>query len=99
MQNPKINNAKYENLFSLILKSKYPLFVLGNGVRLSNSKLRVKKIIDFFKIPFVTTWLASDLFRFDENLNIGRVGLAGQRGANIAIQNADLLIVVGLLII
>jgi len=87
--------SKFNKLLSLISTAKYPLFLLGNGVRLSDSVGEVKKLIDRFNIPFVTTWLAADLFPHNAKLNIGRVGLAGQRGANIAIQNSDLLIIIG----
>uniref|UniRef100_UPI004047759D thiamine pyrophosphate-binding protein n=1 Tax=Bacteroidota TaxID=976 RepID=UPI004047759D len=88
-------DSKFQKLLSLIQTAKYPLVLLGNGVRLSDSIQEVKKIISTLNIPFVTTWLASDLFPYNDRLNIGRVGLAGQRGANIAIQNSDLLIILG----
>jgi acetolactate synthase-1/2/3 large subunit len=88
-------DAKFNKLSSLISSAKFPLILLGNGVRISDSIQEIKKIIDKLQVPFVTTWLASDVFPYNTKLNIGRVGLAGQRGANIAIQNADLLIVLG----
>jgi acetolactate synthase-1/2/3 large subunit len=88
-------DSKFYKLLSLISSAKYPLILLGNGVRLSDSIQEIKKIIDTLNIPFVTTWLAADVFPYNNKLNIGRVGLAGQRGANIAIQNSDLLIILG----
>jgi acetolactate synthase-1/2/3 large subunit len=87
--------SRYDKLFSLIRSAKYPLILLGNGVRISDSVQEVKKLIEALNIPFVTTWLAADVFPYNAKLNIGRVGLAGQRGANIAIQNSDLLIILG----
>lgn len=87
--------SQFAKLFSLIKSAKYPLILLGNGVRMSDSVQEVKKLIDTLNIPFVTTWLAADVFPYNAKLNIGRVGLAGQRGANIAIQNSDLLIILG----
>ncbi len=88
-------DSKFDKLLSLIQSAKYPLILLGNGVRISGSIPEVEKIVDTLNIPFVTTWLAADVFPYDSKLNLGRVGLAGQRGANIAIQNADLLIILG----
>ena len=86
---------KFTKLFELIKVAKYPLILLGNGIRSSDSVEKIKKVIEILNIPFVTTWLAADIFSYDVELNIGRVGLAGQRGANIAIQNSDLLIALG----
>ena len=88
-------DIKINKLFKSISLAKFPLILLGNGVRISDSIQEIKSIIDILQIPFVSTWLASDLYSYNTKLNIGRVGLAGQRGANIAIQNADLLIVLG----
>jgi acetolactate synthase-1/2/3 large subunit len=88
-------DSKFDEFFSMIHSAKYPLALLGNGVRLSDSIQEVKKLIETLNIPFVTTWLAADIFPYNIKLNAGRVGLAGQRGANIAIQNSDLLIILG----
>jgi acetolactate synthase-1/2/3 large subunit len=46
-------------------------------------------------LPFVTTWTGADLFPTDDPLNLGIIGMSGQRGANKAIFNADLLICLG----
>ena len=44
----------------------------------------------------MTTWLGHDLVTFSENkLHIGHVGISGQREANLALGNADLLIAIG----
>ena len=88
-------DLKFENILEMINNSKFPLFLIGNGIRLSNSVENLKLILEKLNIPFVTTWLASDIFSYDHKQNIGRVGLAGQRGANIAIQNSDLLFILG----
>jgi acetolactate synthase-1/2/3 large subunit len=52
-------------------------------------------LINNYKLPFVTTWTGADLFPTDHSLNLGIIGMSGQRGANKAIFNADLLICLG----
>jgi len=43
----------------------------------------------------VTTWGAVDLLDSENPHNLGRPGIAGQRGANLAVQNSDLVLAVG----
>lgn len=69
-------------------KFKRPLIVVGNGAR--NCEIKIKE----FKIPFVRTWAAKDILQ-DEEMNFGMLGVYGDRVANFAVQNADLLIILG----
>jgi len=103
--NPEIEFKKNENPFSgplnpynlevLLNKSERPLFLVGQGCRLSGSEDILKEFILKSSVPFVTTWNMCDFMDFNEDLNIGRAGISGQRGANLAIQNCDLLICLG----
>jgi|688.fasta_scaffold114483_3 acetolactate synthase-1/2/3 large subunit len=78
-----------------IQESKKPIIVIGSGIRLSNSVEIVKKLVNLLHIPVVSTWNASDVFRFDHASYVGNFGILGQRPANLAVQNADLLIILG----
>jgi acetolactate synthase-1/2/3 large subunit len=84
-----------EEFRALLDKSKRPLLLVGQGCRLSNSEDILKKLIFKSYVPFVTTWNMCDFMDFSEELNIGRAGISGQRGANMAVQNCDLLICLG----
>ena len=94
-----IEKIKYKEkiLFNQFLKkSKKPLFILGYGLRsetILNKK--IKAIFKKYQIPFVTTWNAADLFSTTHKLNLGIIGMSGQRGANKAVFSADLLICLG----
>lgn len=85
-------SSDLQDLFS---NSKRPLVLVGQGCRLSNSEKKLEEFLENSQTPFVTTWNMSDFMEFDHALNIGRVGISGQRGANLAIQNCDLLICLG----
>jgi acetolactate synthase-1/2/3 large subunit len=79
----------------LLAAAKRPLIIAGYGVRLSHAEAELRTLVEKFQIPFLTTWNVSDLFSADEPLNTGRPGMFGQRGANLAMQNCDLLVAIG----
>jgi acetolactate synthase-1/2/3 large subunit len=79
----------------LIASSQRPLVLAGYGVIRANGQRAFSAFIEQTQLPFVTTWGAVDLLPTHHPLNLGRPGIAGQRGANLAVQNCDLLIVVG----
>tara|TARA_A100001015_G_scaffold309118_1_gene407969 strand:+ start:2338 stop:4089 length:1752 start_codon:yes stop_codon:yes gene_type:complete len=80
----------------LIQNSKRPLILIGNGVKLSKSKLLVDKLIKKYKIPYACSWATIDEFNSKDNLNAGTFGVAATRYGNFAIQNSDLLLCLGL---
>lgn len=79
----------------LIKSAKRPIVVAGYGVRLSNAETLLSKFVEKYRIPFVSTWNLADWSPADHYLNVGRPGLSGQRGANLALQNSDLIIAIG----
>ncbi len=77
-------------------QSKKPLLVLGYGLRLSNPDLKeLKNFIKKQKIPFVLTWNTADFYPTSHQLNLGIIGMSGQRGANKAMFDCDLMICLG----
>jgi acetolactate synthase-1/2/3 large subunit len=87
-----------EDISSLIADLKnaqLPLLYFGNGVREPNSLLVARAIIDQLKIPYLVSWSAIDLFPESDALNVGRVGIYGDRHANILLQKSDLVLAIG----
>lgn len=78
-----------------LLAARKPLLVLGYGVRLAGCGARVRALVERHQLQFVTTWTASDLFPSDHPLNLGIIGMSGQRGANKAVFDADMLLCLG----
>lgn len=76
-------------------ESKKPIFLAGNGIKLSNATDIMHKLIHRLEIPVQTTWKTIDMFSEDDPLYAGHPGTMGDRGANLIIQDADLLISVG----
>ena len=79
----------------LIEDSERPLILLGQGVRLASAEKQFLKLLNKWSIPFISSWGASDMVSTSHDLYVGRPGVAGQRGANLAMQNCDLLLVIG----
>lgn len=76
-------------------KAKRPVWLVGQGVSLSGSRDAFKKLVEKSRIPVITARLGIDLIESDNELYVGRPGNYGERSANMAIQNADLIISLG----
>ena len=84
--------TEFEKLLRL---AERPIVLAGNGVRLSGACVEIEEFIKNKNIPMINTFLSADLVHSDHPLNVGRVGIKGNRAANFAMQNSDLLIVIG----
>jgi len=72
-----------------------PIIIAGNGIRLSNTIQEFKTFIGTYNIPFVTSFLAKDITKTDHPLNMGVIGIRGNKWANKIVGEADLIIALG----
>lgn len=79
----------------LLKTSIRPLIIAGQGVRLSGAQPDLVNLAEKLQIPIITTRLGIDLIESSHDLYVGRPGNYGERSANFAIQNADLIIAIG----
>ena len=79
----------------LLKQSKKPLVLAGNGIKLSNSAEFLYQLVERLQIPVETTWKTIDMFDEDDELYLGHPGIMGDRGANLILQEADLILSVG----
>ena len=94
-ENQQEYDYKLDELLSLLNSSKRPIFIAGYGLKLSKQNKLFLNLADEFNIPIVTTKNGFDIVANDNRLLAGRIGINGQRAANIAVQNADLIIALG----
>lgn len=78
-----------------IEQSERPIILAGYGIRQSNTVDLFVDFIEKYQIPYVSTYGARDYTANDHPLSIGAVGIKGSRAGNFALQNADLLIILG----
>jgi acetolactate synthase-1/2/3 large subunit len=72
-----------------------PLVLVGGGIRQSNTVEKFKQFIEKYEIPYVNTFLSVDLLPYEHYLNWGNIGVKGKRSANFALQNCNLLLILG----
>ncbi len=82
-------------IFEKIASSKRPVILVGSGVRLSGQHKVFIKLVEKLGIPVVTGWNAHDAIWNSHPNYIGRPGTIGDRAGNFAVQNADLLLILG----
>lgn len=92
---PDVEMATVDEVLELIKNAKRPVFHAGYGIRLAGAYDSFRKVVDKLNIPVVTYWNAIDLIEDEHPLYTGRAGNMGDRAGNWAIQNADLLLIVG----
>lgn len=86
---------KIKKFIQLLSQSKRPVVIVGSGVRLSNSIKLLHEFIKRYNLPITTTFNSHDLVVSNNKLFVGRQGTIGDRAGNFAVQNADLLIILG----
>jgi acetolactate synthase-1/2/3 large subunit len=82
-------------LIEAIDNAKTPLLYFGNGIRNINTIKQAQLLIEKTGIPYVLSWSAIDIFSESDDLNVGRVGIYGDRHANILLQKSDLIVAIG----
>lgn len=80
---------------SLLKRSKRPVILAGNGIRLAGGIDSLKSLIKEMKIPVLHHINSVDILADDHPLNLGIYGPYGQRRANFILQNSDLVIGIG----
>lgn len=92
---PTCSACDVDEVSELLCAARRPIILAGYGVRLAGAESEFRTMIDRLQLPFLTTWNVADLIASDHPLNAGRPGIFGQRGANLAMQNCDLIISLG----
>ncbi len=81
-------------LVALCAGSRRPLVCLGGGAIWADSFERWVEYLREQKVPYVSTLMGSQLLEKDDHY-FGMLGTYGRRSANWAVQNCDLLLVIG----
>lgn len=91
---PAILQQNVREALDLLRDATRPVLIVGNGIRLAGAEKEILALVDALGIPVVTSWTGSDLIGDHPN-HIGHAGIFGDRASNFAVQNADLLLIIG----
>jgi acetolactate synthase-1/2/3 large subunit len=84
-----------KSVIDALEQSQRPLVVAGDGIRQSRTVNYFVRFVEKYQLPFVTTYGGRDITSNDYSLNVGPIGVRGSRAGNFALQNADLLLILG----
>lgn len=92
---PKCTTDDICAVIEALKAAKRPTIIAGRGVRLAGARGQLQHIATQYSMPVVTPYLGVDNLRHDEDIYIGKTGVKGDRPANYAMQNADLILAIG----
>ena len=91
-----VNTCKKSDVaqaIAMINKAKRPIIMTGNG--LMYCKEEFYQMAELLQIPIIPSWKGCDLIANNNPLFVGKCGMLGERAANYAMQNADLILSMG----
>jgi acetolactate synthase-1/2/3 large subunit len=92
---PEASSDDISFVSDLLARSSRPVIIAGRGVRLAGAQKLLKEFATKLNIPVVTPYLGIDNLRHDLDIYIGKTGVKGDRAANFAMQNSDLILAIG----
>ena len=92
---PIVDDASINEFVKYINKSERPVLYIGGGAMASEAWDEIQDLMDKAQIPAVHTLMATGIMRYDDDKNLGMVGMHGSIASNKAINQADLIIALG----
>jgi acetolactate synthase-1/2/3 large subunit len=92
----RIPDADRVRTLALINEAKRPVILAGHGILISGAMPFVRELAERAQIPIAMTLLGIGAIPASHPLNLGMMGMHGEAWVNHAIQEADLLIALGM---
>ncbi len=92
---PQVEEA-VASVARLLNEAERPVLMVGRGVVLSDTAAVLRELAERHRLPVVTTLLGLDAFPRSHSLSLGMPGMHGSARANRAIQEADVIVGLGL---
>jgi acetolactate synthase-1/2/3 large subunit len=93
---PGIEQSELDRAIELLHSAKRPLILAGHGIMISGAMQAFEQFVRAGHFPVAMTLLGIGCFPANDPLNLGMMGMHGEAWVNHAIQEADLLIAVGM---
>ncbi len=91
----KGNKLQIKRVVSALEESKRPLICAGGGIFLSNASDELRLLSEKCGIPIITTMMGISAVSDDYPLYFGMLGMHGKQIANKALNDCDLLLLIG----
>jgi len=95
LENDSYDEINPEQVITLLKQAKKPLILLGGGARSACCRKKIPELLDKVRIPVVASLCGLDILAHNHKCFSGFIGHYGNRYANFAIQNCDLLLIIG----
>jgi acetolactate synthase-1/2/3 large subunit len=92
----KARPDEIQNALELIHQAERPIILAGHGILMSGAMNEVRELAERAQIPVALTLLGKGAMPESHPLTIGMMGMHGEAASNYAIQDADLLIALGM---
>ena len=90
------DQEEFDRAVELLNSAKRPVILAGRGILLSGAMQTFEQFVRTSNIPVAMTLLGIGCFPATDPMNLGMMGMHGEAWVNTAIQEADLLIAVGM---
>ena len=87
---------EYRRAAEMLNRAERPVILAGHGILLSGAMTQVRELAEHAQIPIAMTLLGISSVPAQHPLNMGMMGMHGESWVNAAIQNADLLLALGM---
>jgi acetolactate synthase-1/2/3 large subunit len=89
------DGEQFKEITARLAASKRPLILAGGGVRTAGAQEELLSVLDRTGIPIVTSLMGLDAVPHHHPSFFGLIGSYGNRYANLALANCDLLLILG----
>jgi acetolactate synthase-1/2/3 large subunit len=90
------DQAQFDRALEMLNTAKRPVILAGHGIMVSGAMRAFEQFVRAGTYPVAMTLLGIGCFPANEPLNLGMMGMHGEAWVNNAIQEADLLIAIGM---
>lgn len=91
----KGNYLQIKRVLSALQEAQRPLICIGGGIFASHAQQEIIQLAEILQIPVITTMMGISVFSDDNPLFFGMLGMHGVKSANMAVNECDVLFLVG----
>ncbi|MCB5943651.1 thiamine pyrophosphate-binding protein [Acidocella sp. KAb 2-4] len=95
MPEPEPATPDAHEMAEILRNAKRPVIMPGTGVRIAGAHEDFLRLVELTKFPVATAFNAHDVLPDEHPAYVGRPGTVGDRAGNFAVQNADVVLILG----